>query len=219
MAKQESRTVSVAMCHSPAEAMMIQAMLSARGIHAIIPGASAASLTAAATAFSSRVLVDEADAEEASALIAELRAEAASAAPGEGEDGSENGDGDGDGDGDEDDRPEAREEARALEKNFDAQAARTRRRRMIIASVCISLMFPIGAGHLLQRAWGRAIALIGLDVLGLRYLFAGHHRTGAALLVTAIVLDAFGSAILAARRFSVADRPALPAAKLMPRPR
>lgn len=217
MAKQESRTVSVAMCHSPAEAMMIQAMLSARGIHAIIPGASAASLTAAATAFSSRVLVDEADAEEASALIAELRAEAASAAPGEGEDGSENGDGDGD--GDEDDRPEAREEARALEKNFDAQAARTRRRRMIIASVCISLMFPIGAGHLLQRAWGRAIALIGLDVLGLRYLFAGHHRTGAALLVTAIVLDAFGSAILAARRFSVADRPALPAAKLMPRPR
>lgn len=217
MAKQESRTVSVAMCHSPAEAMMIQAMLSARGIHAIIPGASAASLTAAATAFSSRVLVDEADAEEASALIAELRAEAASAAPGQGEDGNEDGNENGDGDGD--DRPEAREEARALEKNFDAQAARTRRRRMIIASICISLMFPMGAGHLLQRAWGRAIALIGLDVLGLRYLFAGHHRTGAALLVTAIVLDAFGSAILAARRFSVAARPALPAAKLMPRPR
>lgn len=207
MAKQESRTVSVAMCHSPAEAMMIQAMLSARGIHAIIPGASAASLTAAATAFSSRVLVDEADAEEASALIAELRDEAASAAPGEGEG------------GDEDDQSEARQEERALEANLDAQAVRTLRKRMIIASLCLSLMITMGAGHLLQRAWGRAFALIGLEVVGLRYLFAGHHRTGAALFVIAIVLDAIGSATLAARRFSVAARPALPSAKLLPKPR
>lgn len=211
MAKQESRTVSVAMCHSPAEAMMIQAMLSARGIHAIIPGASAASLTAAATAFSSRVLVDEADAEEASALIAELRDEAASAAPGEGE-------GEGEG-GDEDDQSEARQEERALEANLDAQAVRTLRKRMIIASLCLSLMITMGAGHLLQRAWGRAFALIGLEVVGLRYLFAGHHRTGAALFVIAIVLDAIGSATLAARRFSVAARPALPSAKLLPKPR
>lgn len=211
MAKQESRTVSVAMCHSPAEAMMIQAMLSARGIHAIIPGASAASLTAAATAFSSRVLVDEADAEEASALIAELRDEAASAAPGEGE-------GEGEG-GDEDDQSEARQEERALEANLDAQAVRTLRKRMIIASLCLSLMITMGAGHLLQRAWGRAFALIGLEVVGLRYLFASHHRTGAALFVIAIVLDAIGSATLAARRFSVAARPALPSAKLLPKPR
>lgn len=213
MAKQESRTVSVAMCHSPAEAMMIQAMLSARGIHAIIPGASAASLTAAATAFSSRVLVDEADAEEASALIAELRDEAASAAPGEDGDGE-----DGDED-DEDDQSEARQEERALEANIDAQTVRTLRKRMIVASLCLSLMITMGAGHLLQRAWGRAFALIGLEVVGLRYLFAGHHRTGAALFVTAIVLDAIGSATLAARRFSVAARPALPSAKLLPKPR
>lgn len=206
MAKQESRTVSVAMCHSPAEAMMIQAMLSARGIHAIIPGSTAASFTAAATAFSSRVLVDQADAEQALALIAELRQQAdegGEALDDEGEEGSAH----------------QREEERALEEHFDARELRQRRNRMIVASLCLSMMITLGAGHLLQRAWGRAIALIGLELVGLRYLFAGHHTVGAVLFVGAIVLDAVGSAVLASRRFAVAKRPQLPSAKLLPKGR
>lgn len=201
MAKQESRTVSVATCHSPAEAMMIQSVLSAHGIGAVIPGAGAASFTAAATAFSSRVLVDEQDVEEAVALIAELRRE-----PAEGEPGALGEDEEGEQDTDE----------RALDAAFAADEMRTLRRRMITASLCLSLILTLGTGHLLQRAWGRAMLLAGLEVAGLRYLFAG-HRFGAVMFVAAIVLDAVGSATLAARRYPLTQRLPLPAAKLLPR--
>jgi len=197
MAKQESRTVSVATCHSPAEAMMIQSVLSAHGIGAVIPGAGAASFTAAATAFSSRVLVDEQDVEEAMALIAELRHQPAEGEAGAGED-------------------EQDPEERAINAAFAADEARTLRRRMITASLCLSLILTLGTGHLLQRAWGRAMFLAGLEVIGLRYLYAG-HRFGAVMFVAAIVLDAIGSASLAARRFSLTQRLPLPAAKLLPK--
>jgi Putative prokaryotic signal transducing protein len=202
MAKQESRTVSVATCHSPAEAMMIQSVLSAHGISAVIPGAGAASFTAAATAFSSRVLVDEQDVEEAVALIAELRRE-----PAEGEPGAP----------DEDEEGAQDTDERALEAAFAADEQRTLRRRMITASLCLSLILTLGTGHLLQRAWGRAMFLAGLEMIGLRYLFAG-HRFGAVMFVAAIVLDAVGSATLAARRYPLTHRLPLPAAKLLPRP-
>lgn len=201
MAKQESRTVSVATCHSPAEAMMIQSVLSAHGIVAVIPGASAASFTAAATAFSSRVLVDEQDVEDAVALIAELRRE-----PAEGEPGAPG----------EDDEGEQDTDERALDAAFAADEQRTLRRRMITASLCLSLILTLGSGHLLQRAWGRAMLLAGLELLGLRYLFAG-HRFGAVMFVAAIVLDAIGSATLAARRYPLTHRLPLPAAKLLPK--
>lgn len=200
MAKQESRTVSVATCHSPAEAMMIQSVLSAHGIGAVIPGAGAASFTAAATAFSSRVLVDEHDVEEAMALIAELRREPAEGEPGH---------------ADHDEGAEDTDE-RALESAFAADEARALRRRMITSSLCLSLIITLGSGHLLQRAWGRAMLLLGLEVIGLRYLFAG-HRFGAALFVAAIVLDAVGSATLAARRFPSSHRLPLPVAKMLPK--
>jgi hypothetical protein len=204
MAKHESRTVSVATCHSPSEAMMIQSVLSAHGVDAIIPGAGAASFTAAATAFSSRVLVDEQDVEEAVALIAELRRE-----PGEGEPGAGKAE-------DEDEDGEQDTDERALDAAFAATEVRTLRRRMITASLCLSLIITLGTGHLLQRAWVRAMLLAGLEVIGLRYLFAG-HRFGAVLFVTAIVLDAIGSAMLAAGRFPLSQRLPLPAARLLPK--
>ena len=178
---------------------MIQSVLSAHGIGAVIPGAGAASFTAAATAFSSRVLVDEQDVEEAMALIAELRHQPAEGEAGAGED-----------EGEQD------PEELAINAAFAADEARTLRRRMITASLCLSLILTLGTGHLLQRAWGRAMFLAGLEVIGLRYLYAG-HRFGAVMFVAAIVLDAIGSASLAARRFPLTQRLPLPAAKLLPK--
>ena len=204
MAKQESRTVSVASCHSPSEAMMIKAVLAARGINAIIPGASSASMTTAATGFSSRVLVDEEEAEEATALIEELRNSEGLEDEEEGEDekgaageGGEPGDG-----------------GAALW--IDGEMASTVRRKKLIASVACSLIATFGAAHFLNRAWGRGLALAGLEILGFQYLVAG-HTFGGLMVVTAIVLDLVGGVLLTRRRYRLARQPNLPGARILPK--
>jgi Putative prokaryotic signal transducing protein len=204
MASKDARTVSVASCHSPAEAMMIRAVLSARGIDAIIPGANSASLATAAVGFSSRVLVDSEVAEEAAALIAELRSAAVVETEGAA-DGEEHED-----DGDSGEHREAWAPGGEL--------ATSVRRRRLIASLCVSLVITFGAGHFLNRSWGRGLVLAGLEVLGFLYLFDG-QRFGVLFIVSAMALDAIGSCILTGKQHPVTRRLPLPSAKLLPRPK
>jgi Putative prokaryotic signal transducing protein len=184
-----SRTVAVTTCHSPAEAMMIQAVLSAHGIASVIPGASAASVTAAAVGFSSRVLVDAEVADEASALISELR-----------------------GSGTEGQTPDLDDVADEGPSDEPEVGLALTRRHRVGVTVCLSLMLTFGAGHLFHRAVGRGMVIAGLEAMGIRYLMAG-HRLGSMLVVGAVLLDLLGSVVLAGR--DVVRRRSLPPARLL----
>lgn len=200
MAKHDSRTVSVASCYDPTEAMMIRAVLKARGIEAVIPGADSATMTTGTVGFSSRVLVDEEVAQEAAELIAELRSTSvANEGENEGEEGK--------------DDPEGGESEGS---SADDVVLAGESRRRSLGSLWLSMSVTFGTGHLLQRAYGRALLLAGLEVLGIRYVVAG-QRLGWLMIVGAITLDAIGGMVVAHRRHAGVRRSPLPNAKLLPR--
>lgn len=186
-------TVSVGRCYSMAEAMMIRSLLGARGIEAIIPGMGAGSPALAATSgFSSHVLVLREHAEEAAALLVELR-------EGQGEDLLAEG---------EERDPEGGaplpEEPAALVAPDSLELAA--RRRRVAATIGIGLFLPFGAGHLLNGAPLRALGLALVQLLALRSLATGHPLAG--LVIGAVLLtDLIGGSMLAWRR------PALPVAR------
>lgn len=189
-------TVSVGRCYSMAEAMMIRSLLGARGIEAIIPGMGAGAPALAATSgFSSHVLVLREHAEEAAALLVELRegqddSSLAEAQEGEsplaGEDGGELA------------PDEAADEASSALTTSDPLEQAARRRR-VAATIGIGLFLPFGAGHLLNGAPLRALGLALVQMLALRSLVAGNPLAG--LVVGAVLLtDLIGGSMLAWQR-------------------
>lgn len=174
---------------------MIRSMLSAHGIEAMIPGGGAQA-GVAAVGFVTHVFVDPEDAEQAAALIAELRT---SGPPGE--------------DDDEDAAPGDDEEvAPAAELNVTLE-----RRTRGGAVVLLAVMIQFGTGHMSTGAWKRGFALAALEIFGIRMLWTG-ERFGTVIVVGAVVLDLVGAVIRTYRRASPASR--LPVARLAaPRPR
>lgn len=180
---------------------MIQSVLTAHGIDSIIPGASSASLTTAAVGFSSRVLVDIEVAEEAAALIAELRRPTA-------QDGSD------DEDEEEDDEDD---DLQVIDAGAPRDAAAYR--RMMAATLCASVLAPMAAGHLMHRAYGRAMVLTGMIAVGVMYIPIS-PILGTSVLVAAKAVDAIGAVMLLRRRFWRAHRQAeLPLARTVSRTR
>jgi hypothetical protein len=202
-----SRNISVGVCYGMAEALMIQAVLKARGIEAFIPGLGSGAL-AYTSGFTSEILVDAELAEEAASLIAELRTEQASSGDEEGE-GDGEGDGEGEGGADGEDSVSTRV-ARAKDEELATPSRRWR-----AATIIVSLSLTFGMGHLLNRAWGRGMMLAGLEVLGIRYLvMAQEPHVGAGLILTAVVLDVIGGFMLARRGRPGTPRIAMPEARL-----
>ena len=197
-----AQTVSVGHCYSIVEATMIRSLLGARGIEAIIPGLGSGSFTLAYTsAFTSQVLVSREHAEEASALILQLR-------EGQSEDELQV-------DAREEALEAAQQAAAAEEPPAEALAAPQEdtaeereaqdevalaamgaRRRQIAVTLVAATLVPFGLGHAVNRAFGRALMLAGLQVLGLWYVMAG-HRVGLVLSFLALLADLFGGAMLA----------------------
>lgn len=170
---------------------MIRSMLSAHGIEAMIPGGGAQA-GVAAVGFVTHVFVDPEDAEQAAALIAEMRATAAPAA---------------DDDDDDDAAP-----ASAADLNTTLE-----RRTRGGAVVLLAVMIQFGTGHMSTGAWKRGFALAALEIFGIRMLWTG-NRLGTVVVVGAVVLDLVGAVIRTYRRASPASR--LPVARLSPpRPR
>lgn len=182
-------TVSVGRCYSMAEAMMIRSLLGARGIEAIIPGMGVGSPALAATSgFSSHVLVLREHAEEAAALLVELR---------EGQGELAEGQAPGDEDGDEQAAQAPSPELSAALAAPDALELAARRRR-VAATIGIGLFLPFGAGHLLNGAPLRALGLALVQLLAVRALATGHPLAG--LVVAGVLLtDLIGGSLLAWR--------------------
>jgi Putative prokaryotic signal transducing protein len=182
------------------EAMMIEATLKARGIHAIIPGLSSGT-TAYYSGFVSQVLVNEDQAEEARAIVVELRS--SQPAPND----------------EEEDEPESdrwRDRVGDLSGRplFDEPRSTTDVRRWRFVTALVSLMITFGLGHVVNRAWMRGITLAGVEALGFYYLAHGQKSAATFLICSAILYDVVGGFLLAGNGRPTSPKAQLPRATL-----
>lgn len=195
----------VAICRDGGEAALVRSVLTAHGIHVHISGEHHAAMVGlGAAAIRMDVTVARADAEEAIALIAELR-EGSAAALADGEippdDDSERDD-------------EASPGGPLVVSGPDTLTRLGTRKRMALA-VLVGLTLMHGTAHFSARAWKRGIVCAAVQVLSWRYFFAGHGKTGAALMAVAIAADVIGALFVLARTEPPAG---VPAARALPKP-
>jgi hypothetical protein len=179
----DQRTVRVATCNDQAESALIRAVLSAHGIEAIIPGDAVPHMGLGGVAFQTVVFVREDQAEEATALIAEMR---------EG----------GEVEADDPDEPEDDEQSLAT---TDVAVVVNRRARTVL-TLMLALMLTFGTGHMSTGAWKRGIALAAVEAVGIQHLAAG-HRWGIALVLGAVLADLVGSLVRVQKRGAPSNLP------------
>jgi hypothetical protein len=188
--------VRVATCSGPAEAALVRAAFEAHGIPLLINAEHHANMLAGlGGAFVPlHVYVAEDDAEQAAALMQELRAESTA------DDGSESTDDDG-------------EPADDDESNDAIGAAtvgeRVERRRKTGVVMLLALCVTFGTAHLYAGATLRAIILAAVEALGIRMVVVGDQRLGALLVASCMALDLVG-ALWRVR----AREPAIPPARI-----
>ena len=190
------RTVSVGECFGMGEAMMIEATLKARGIHAIIPGLSSGT-TAYYSGFTSKILVNEDQAEEARAIVVELRESQQASS---------------DADGSADD--EAEEEAGPARHAADVRRSSTDVRRWRFVTMLVSLTITFGLGHLVNRAWLRGMMIAGVEALGFYYRSYGQSKVASTLIISAIAYDVIGGFLIARGGRPTSPKAQLPRATL-----
>lgn len=173
-------------------------MFAARGIDVVVGAEHHASLLGplGASFLSLDIWVAEADGEEAAALLRDFR---------EGDGGADlGGDAGGPFDG-----------ALVVDNDDDGDLtggvaqARTDLVRRTVLALLLGCCVTFGTAHMSTRAWMRGIALAGLEILGLRYVFA-RDALGVFLIVAAVVYDVVG----ALWRVRTAPRATLPVARL-----
>jgi hypothetical protein len=197
-----SGRVRIGTCSDPTDAAFVQSMFDARGIATVIGAQHHASLLGPiGSAFLSLdIWVDADDAEEATALLRDLREHDASQDAG-GDGDAADGAGAGATPGPDDDDDDA------AEGPDDAARARTHRRRAIVA-VMFGTFVTFGAAHLVTGAWLRGLALAAIEILGIRQAGAG-DSLGIVAIVGAIIADLTGTMW----RLRAASRTAIPVAR------
>jgi hypothetical protein len=191
----DQRTVRVATCHDPAEATLIRSILTAHGIEAMIPGEGAASVGVAAVGFITHVFVGADHAEDAAALIAQMRAGVSELVEDEEEDGEVERDGSG-----------------AVMPSATDVAVVVDQRLWRGIAVLFALVPTFGAGHMATGAWKRGLMLGAVELVGLRHVVAG-NAWGTALIVAAVLVDFIGALVRVRRRIAPAP---LPVARVAP---
>jgi hypothetical protein len=186
--------VKIGTCAGPADAALVRAMFAAHDLPVVIGGEQHASMMGGlAGAFVSLdILVDDADADEATALLEDLRR-------------SEPAEPDADDSDDDDDDLDARPEPAGM---LSIEARVDRRRRTGIA-LLLGFCVTFGTAHMFTRAWLRGVLLGGLEIFAFTRLMRAPLE-GALLCAAAILTDAIG-AVVRVRR---APAPGLPRARL-----
>jgi hypothetical protein len=196
--------VRIGTCADPAEAALVKSAFAAFEIDVVIAAEHHASLLGAvgSSFLSLDIWVDGDDAEEAAALLRDLRNHgvprgeptdlvAAAPAPATpGEDGE-----------DADDADDASE--------TDDVRLRTLRRRRASVAVLVGCFITFGTAHMAIGAWRRGLGLAALEVFGF-WQIMHHGGFGPLTVVAAIVGDLIGTLALV----RAASRPALPAARV-----
>jgi hypothetical protein len=181
--------VRIGVCTGPADAALVRAMFAAHDIRAVVGGEQHASVMGGLGGgfLSLDIYVSADDADEASALLADFRAQHHEAPDDE----------------DADDEDDESLEASGIESRISA-------RRQIGIALLLAFFISFGTAHLSTRAWFRGLVLATVEIVGFAQLGRG-AVFGGLLVGGSMVVDAVGS-IVRIRRMHA--RPALPAARV-----
>lgn len=175
----------IANCRDNAEAAVIRAALTSHDLHVFINGENAAPMFGlGASAVSLDVWVDREEAEEALALIRELREGGAGQLA--------------DDEIPVDDTAERLEDVTAegaLVAPVEDTLTRLGKRQRMILAVVVGLMVGHGTAHMSTRAWKRGVVLAASQVAGWVTLAKGNVGLGVTLVVATIALDVVGALI------------------------
>jgi hypothetical protein len=197
-----SGRVRIGTCADPSDAALTRSVFAARGIGVVIGAEHHASLLGplGGSFLSLDIWVASDDAEEAAALLHDLRtgghaadAEAAEAEA-DAEAGAEAGP------PDEDDH----------ELEYEHRI-RTEQRRRASLAILLGCFVTFGTAHMVTGAWARGLVLAAVEMVGLRYLLLG-ERFGTAIILAAVISDLTG-ALWRLRR-----QQTLPTARILRRP-
>lgn len=180
-----SGRVRIGTAADPADAALIRSVFAARGLGVVIGAEHHASLLGpiGGAFLSLDIWVAAEDAEEAAALLRDLREGApadgseADAAPPDGEAGTATPpDDDDDGDGE-------------LEHERRIRAEQRRRAGVAILLGCF---LTFGTAHIVTGAWARGLVLAAIEIVGIRFLVNG-EKFGTALILAAVLTDLIGA--------------------------
>ncbi|MGE0871084.1 MAG: DUF2007 domain-containing protein [Kofleriaceae bacterium] len=162
--------VRIGTCSGTAEAALLRSMFDAHDIPVVVGGEHHANVLGglAGSFISLDIWVDEADAEQAAALLADVRAGGSPVAE----------------DPDSDDAAES--------SATDLWMERRRRTGVVLL---LSVFVTFGTAHLYARKWFRGIVLGAIELCGFMMIRDGVVQPGVACVVGAIAIDAIGATI------------------------
>jgi hypothetical protein len=189
--------VKIGTCSGPAEAAFVRSVFDAHDLPVVINGEMHSNALGGLGGFIQLdIFVDRDDAEDALALLSDIRAGEHAVPEGEdpeaaaSDEGADAGDERGDADGVWDARQETML-ARAVEAPPAIGA--DPRRRSTGAVLLLSGLLGFGAGHMSTGAWGRGIAIAAVNVFGFQQVLAGDPVLGGWLLFGARFGDLIGA--------------------------
>jgi len=187
--------VNIGTCSGPAEAAFVRSVFDAHELPVVINGEMHASAMGGLAGFVRLyILVDREDAEDAVALLRDIRAGDHAVSEGDELPDDPGGDERADADGVWD----AKHETGASETLPAAPASTTTtgfdtRRRRTGAVLLLSVIPGFGAAHMSTGAWGRGVVIAVLNVVGIAYAVNGHPGFGGWLMFGMRFVDMFGA--------------------------
>lgn len=162
--------VRIGTCHGPTDASLVRSMLAAHDIRAIVNGEQHANLLGGlgGALIQLDIWVDAADAEQATALLRELREGSASEPV----------------DDEPDDTDEA-ETSRSIETDID-------KRRRFGVVLLLAFCITFGTAHMYMGAWAIGLLLAVIEIAAFTQL-DDHLPLGASVVVGCVLVDALGA--------------------------
>jgi len=178
-----SGRVRIGTCADPADAALIRSVFAARGIGVVIGAEHHASLLGplGGAFLSLDIWVASDDAEEAAALLHDLRT------GGHAADGETAEAGDAEAGGAEASPPDEDDRELAYEHRI-----RIEHRRRAGLAILLGCFVTFGTAHMATGAWARGLVLAAMEMVGLRYLLLG-ERFGTAIILAAVIVDLTGA--------------------------
>lgn len=200
--------VKIGTCSGPAEAAFVRSVFDAHDLPVIINGEMHASAMGGLAGFVPlNILVDEDDAEEAAALLRDIRQGEHAVSEGDEPHGDEHAASEGEPPPDDPDRDERADAAGVWNAPGDAAASKAppaapvftpttgfdTRRRRTGAALLLAVIPGFGAAHMSTGAWGRGVAIAALNVAGIVYAVTGDFHLGGWLLFATRFADLVGA--------------------------
>lgn len=200
--------VKIGTCSGPAEAAFVRSVFDAHDLPVIINGEMHASAMGGLAGFVPlNILVDEDDAEDAAALLRDIRQGEHAVSDGDEPHDDEHAASEGEATPDDRDHDERADAAGVWNAQGDAAASKPppaapgftpttgfdTRRRGTGAVLLLAVILGFGSAHMSTGAWGRGIAIAALNVAGFVYAVNGDFHLGGWLLFVSRFADLLGA--------------------------